>query len=63
MVISILRFYILVTVASHCSILYRSQDKTLGEVQDRLEEIRERAKNSLVGSNPGEEKNKTSNVR
>ena len=62
MVISILRFYILVTIVLHCPILFRSQDKTLGEVQERLEEIREKAKNSLVGRNPGEEKNKT-NVR
>ena len=42
-------------------ILFRSQDKTLGEVQDRLEEIRERAENALVGNNPApdEEKEKT----
>ena len=40
-------------------ILFRSQDKTLGEVQDRLKEIRKRAENALVGSNPDEEKEKT----
>ena len=40
-------------------ILFRSQDKTLGEVQDRLKEIRKRAENALVGSNSDEEKEKT----
>ena len=40
-------------------ILFRSQDKTLGEVQDRLKEIRKRAENALVGSNSDEEKEKS----
>ena len=31
----------------------------MGEVQDRLKEIRKRAENALVGSNPDEEKEKT----
>ena len=31
----------------------------MGEVQDRLKEIRKRAENALVGSNSDEEKEKT----
>ena len=38
---------------------FRSQDKTLGEVQERLGEIREKAENALVaGNRPDEEKEK-----